>query len=278
MKSSAYPPLQIAVKMASSSSIKQNKRQKVQQSSHKQNKRQKTEQSWLDMWEHDEDPVFHFRGVHPSLKTYIGELTGSKEKCRIFVPLCGKSLDMVWLADKGHSVVGVEISQTGITDFFEENSLEYTVEETCVAMAPHGVHVYRAKTKDITIFHCSIFQFCTEVAGGKFDGVWGRGTLTAMSFSGEEDMRKYVDVVSSLLSENGRWMVETFDYEDSKREEVDGHTFVSDKMFHSLFDDKFIVRSLERSKYSKGEVMHNLPGMMTFGADYWVFLHILTWK
>lgn len=43
---------------------------------------------------------------------------------RIFVPLCGKSLDILWLARQGHEVVGVELSPIAIEAFFEENELK----------------------------------------------------------------------------------------------------------------------------------------------------------
>jgi len=38
--------------------------------------------------------------------------------CRVFVPLCGKSLDMVWLAAQGFEVFGVELSTIAAGDFF----------------------------------------------------------------------------------------------------------------------------------------------------------------
>ena len=47
----------------------------------------------------------------------------------VFVPLCGKSLDMVWLAQAGHRVVGVEFNQLAVDAFFEENNLSRTVSE-----------------------------------------------------------------------------------------------------------------------------------------------------
>lgn len=42
---------------------------------------------------------------------------------RVFVPLCGKSLDMVWLAEQGHRVLGIELSELAIAQFFEERGL-----------------------------------------------------------------------------------------------------------------------------------------------------------
>ena len=45
------------------------------------------------------------------------------DKAEIFVPLCGKSTDMSWLADQGLRVVGVELSEIAVESFFENEGL-----------------------------------------------------------------------------------------------------------------------------------------------------------
>ncbi len=42
----------------------------------------------------------------------------------VFVPLCGKSRDVLWLAGQGHPVTGVEISPLAVEAFFAENDLQ----------------------------------------------------------------------------------------------------------------------------------------------------------
>ncbi|MCD9028482.1 thiopurine S-methyltransferase [Luteimonas sp. BDR2-5] len=49
---------------------------------------------------------------------------------RVFVPLCGKSLDMAWLAEQGHRVLGVELSELAIRQFFDERGLVPTCHDT----------------------------------------------------------------------------------------------------------------------------------------------------
>ena len=46
-------------------------------------------------------------------------------KCRIFVPLCGKSKDLLYLKSQGFTVVGCEAVETACVDFFVENSIKY---------------------------------------------------------------------------------------------------------------------------------------------------------
>jgi thiopurine S-methyltransferase len=46
---------------------------------------------------------------------------------KIFFPMCGDVADMSWMADMGHTIVGVEISPVAIEQFFNENEIEYDV-------------------------------------------------------------------------------------------------------------------------------------------------------
>ena len=52
-------------------------------------------------------------------------LTDGKTGLDILVPMCGKTLIMLWFAEKGHRVVGIEWSEIAVKQFFEENGLAY---------------------------------------------------------------------------------------------------------------------------------------------------------
>jgi thiopurine S-methyltransferase len=75
---------------------------------------------WLDRW-HRHDIGFHQPTVQEALTQYADALA-LHEGSRVFVPMCGKSLDMVWLADQGSTVVGVELSDLAVAEFFDERS------------------------------------------------------------------------------------------------------------------------------------------------------------
>ena len=50
------------------------------------------------------------------------------ERATVFVPLCGKSLDMRWLREeKDHPVLGIEIAANACRDFFREWNVEPTL-------------------------------------------------------------------------------------------------------------------------------------------------------
>ena len=48
----------------------------------------------------------------------------------ILVTMCGKTLDLLWLCSRGHSVTGIELSSVAVDEFFKENSVPYTVTGT----------------------------------------------------------------------------------------------------------------------------------------------------
>ncbi|GAB2521940.1 thiopurine S-methyltransferase [Lysobacter humi (ex Lee et al. 2017)] len=88
---------------------------------------------WHSRWQesrigfHQDRPTPLMLKHWPSLAATAGE--------RVFVPLCGKSLDMAWFASQGLRVLGVELSPIAIAEFFDEHGLSPTVERS-----PLGVH------------------------------------------------------------------------------------------------------------------------------------------
>jgi len=76
---------------------------------------------WKQAWATDQID-FHQTRVNPLLQAYWPALA-LVAKARVFVPLCGKSLDMGWLLAQGCRVLGVEISPIAVAAFFEANAL-----------------------------------------------------------------------------------------------------------------------------------------------------------
>uniref|UniRef100_A0A674A8S8 Thiopurine S-methyltransferase n=1 Tax=Salmo trutta TaxID=8032 RepID=A0A674A8S8_SALTR len=56
------------------------------------------------------------------LESYIDKVLCGRKGVRFFFPLCGKAVDMKWLADMGHPVVGVDIAEMGSMQFFEDQT------------------------------------------------------------------------------------------------------------------------------------------------------------
>lgn len=88
---------------------------------------------WHQRWQEGRTG-FHNDRVMPLLEQHWASLELAAGS-RVFVPLCGKTLDMAWLAAQGHRVLGVELSRIAIGQFFEENGLAPAVRES-----PLGTH------------------------------------------------------------------------------------------------------------------------------------------
>ncbi len=74
---------------------------------------------WLERWERKEIG-FHQDEINPYLRQYWQNLYLARDSL-VFVPLCGKSRDMLWLRDQVHQVLGVELSNIAAQEFFKES-------------------------------------------------------------------------------------------------------------------------------------------------------------
>lgn len=142
---------------------------------------------WEQCWR-DRETDFHQKTVNPLLVRYWQSLNlpaGS----RVFVPLCGKSLDLLWLAGQGHPVIGVELSPIAVRAFFRENRL-----------LPARRQVGRLtewSSGPIRIFCGDIFAL-TAADLGPVAAVYDRAALTALS---EAARIAYVAHLQALIPE-----------------------------------------------------------------------------
>ena len=83
---------------------------------------------WLQKWEKN-TIAFHRSEANPSLVNHFDKLALAKGS-RIFVPLCGKTLDIGWLLSKGYRVVGAELADMAIEQLFTELGVVPAVAET----------------------------------------------------------------------------------------------------------------------------------------------------
>lgn len=80
---------------------------------------------WESRWNNDKTG-FHMQDGYESLRSHWPSMNLPPEP-NVLVPLCGKSLDMLFLKDQGANVTGIEISEKAITSFFIENKLEFEI-------------------------------------------------------------------------------------------------------------------------------------------------------
>ncbi|WP_290523356.1 thiopurine S-methyltransferase [Alcanivorax sp.] len=124
---------------------------------------------WQEKWQKNEIG-FHLSQIHPLLKRYWSQL-GPASTGRVFVPLCGKTLDMHYLREQGADVVGAELAEHAVIAFFEEAGLDPAVSDW------HGGKCYR--TEGITLFQGDIFTLDQSTLG-PIDAVYDRAAVIAL--------------------------------------------------------------------------------------------------
>jgi len=153
---------------------------------------------WLERWERDETG-FHENEVNPYLTRFWQELHVDRGSA-VFVPLCGKSLDMQWLREQGHAVTGVELSEIAAQAFFTENG--YTAKNFSSGKFKH----YEAK--DIRILCGDFFDLSRdELAGVK--AAYDRASMVALP---PEMRERYVRHLVNILPPATQILLVTFDY------------------------------------------------------------------
>src|SRR6185295_5183115 len=105
---------------------------------------------WLERWRTNQIG-FHQADFNARLSQHWPAL-GVRNGAKVFVPLCGKSRDMLWLAQRGHPVLGIELSQTAIEAFFAEADAPYQRRQSTVlpSFEGNGVSIFCGDFFDLT--------------------------------------------------------------------------------------------------------------------------------
>ncbi|XP_003788374.1 thiopurine S-methyltransferase isoform X1 [Otolemur garnettii] len=167
-----------------------------------------TLEEWQDKWV-NRKIGFHQEQGHQLLKKYLDTFLKGESGLRVFFPLCGKAVEMKWFADLGHTVVGVEISELGIREFFAEQNLSYSEEQ--ITEIP-GAKMFKSSSGNISLYCCSIFDL-PRTNIGKFDRIWDRGALVAIN---PGDRECYADVMLSLLRKGFQYLLAVLYYDPTK--------------------------------------------------------------
>lgn len=144
---------------------------------------------------------FHKPTVNPNLARYIDALDVAAGD-RVFVPLCGKSLDLPWLAARGFEPVGVELIESAVAALFAEHGIEPTVAST------GGKPQWRGG--GMTVFCGDCFALAAADLG-PVAAAWDRAALIALPAT----MRAaYVEHCAHLLPAGARLLLVTMAYAD----------------------------------------------------------------
>ncbi|MGV8902072.1 MAG: thiopurine S-methyltransferase [Pseudomonas sp.] len=163
---------------------------------------------WHKRWALDQIG-FHLGEVNPYLQRFWPELE-LKEHARVLVPLCGKSLDLAWLAGQGFRVLGVELSEKAVEDFFSEQQLDAQISQR----GPFKVY----SVESIELW-CGDFFALTAEDVSECVGLYDRAALIALP---PEMRQRYTRHLTQILPRGCQGLLITLDYDQTQ---IDGPPF-----------------------------------------------------
>jgi thiopurine S-methyltransferase len=158
---------------------------------------------WHLRWEKNEIG-FHESKANPLLVTHFHELSIPKGR-RVFVPLCGKTLDISWLLSRGYRVAGSELSQLAIEQLFIELGLQPDIEKV------GSVERWSANNLDILV---GDFFAVARPMLGQIDAVYDRAALVALP---ETMRRRYTAHLMEITGKAPQLLV-SYEYDQSLKE------------------------------------------------------------
>lgn len=135
---------------------------------------------WKERWETSQIG-FHKNTVNPKLLEIAPKLQLSKKQ-RVLLPLCGKSLDLLWWKEQGLFVTGVELSEIACRDFFSENKIDYQLKEN------------KYQSESIELISGDFFDYRPEKP---FDFIYDRAANIALP---PEMRKRYYQHLKSMMA------------------------------------------------------------------------------
>jgi thiopurine S-methyltransferase len=140
---------------------------------------------WLECW-HQGQIGFDQSYPNAYMMKYFPKLELLPQST-VFVPLCGKSIDMLWLIEQGYRVIGIELSRLAGEAFFKEHQLPFTEEYE------YGMTVL--KGEHIRIYIGDFFELPADVIQN-IDAIYDRAALIALP---KELRKSYISYLKSIL-------------------------------------------------------------------------------
>ncbi|MFT6510183.1 MAG: thiopurine S-methyltransferase [Parvibaculaceae bacterium] len=157
---------------------------------------------WHQKWQKNEIG-FHQSEADAQLVKYFPQLHLPKDS-RVFIPLCGKTLDIAWMVlDQGYRVAGAELSEIAIKQLFDGLNLTPNITE----LGP----LKRYSSDRIDIFVGDIFDLTQEELG-PVNAVYDRAALVALP---EETRKKYTRHLTAITNKAPQLLL-CFEYDQSR--------------------------------------------------------------
>jgi thiopurine S-methyltransferase len=184
---------------------------------------------WQEKWQKREI-AFHQAAANPLLVSWFNQLTLAPG-ARVFLPLCGKSLDIHWLLAQGYSVVGAELSEMAVQELFAELGL------TASVISTGNLQLYQADK--LQVFVGDIFQL-SQHSLGAVAAIYDRAALVALP----DAMRQRYAQHLITISQSAPQLVICFEYDQTQ---LPGPPFSVDSAeMHKLYSKVYSLNCLEK--------------------------------
>lgn len=202
-------------------------------------------QFWLERWELHEIG-FHQPRYNAMLVEQWQNLTRGTPPRQVFVPLCGKTLDMLWLRDQGQAVVGVELSSIAVTDFFQEQAIAFEIDRIDGLLSYHSPGL-QLLCGDFFQIHAGHVR--------EVDAVYDRAALIALP---ADLQQRYVDHLNRIVPDHATTLLITLEYDPTA---MDGPPFSTpEARVRELFGSTH-----EITRLASRDVLPDHPGLAARG-------------
>ncbi|MBV5308558.1 thiopurine S-methyltransferase [Chromatium okenii] len=179
---------------------------------------------WLERWQQGETG-WHLPEINRHLQEFWPQFN-LPANATVLVPLCGKTLDLLWLMSQGQRVIGIELSPLAIEEFLNEHQLTAVMTD-----APP----FRSYQVDELTLLCGDFFALTPAHLPEINAVYDRGALVALP----PELREHYAAQFKMLAPNAAQLLITFDYD---QQQMTGPPFaVQRNEIAQIFADKTII-------------------------------------
>jgi len=190
---------------------------------------------WHNLWEKNLTG-WHLDSANPFLIEFFSRLELSSSS-RVFIPLCGKTIDIKWILDKGYRVAGAELNENAIKELFISLSLKPIIKKI------GKFKLYSAE--NIDIFVGDIFDLSKETLGD-IDAIYDRAALVALP----KEMRlQYVSLLKNIAKSKPKLLI-NYEYEQKL---YGGPPFsIAKKEIEEHYGELYTIKLLKSFKIEDG--------------------------
>jgi thiopurine S-methyltransferase len=151
---------------------------------------------------------FHESQVNPLLVAHF-DVLGVAPGARVFLPLCGKTLDIDWLLARGYHVAGAELSSLAVAQLFERLGAMPVIRNA------GALECWSAAGLDV--FVGDIFELTAAVLGA-VDAVYDRAALIALPAQMRRQYASHLQALTGCVPQ----LLVTLQYDQQR---IDGPPF-----------------------------------------------------